>query len=192
MKIIFVDIETTGTDFDIHVPIEICLTIIDPEGGGGAIDSYTSLIRCRDKDLKFSDEEALCVNGLMNESAFFHKTIDDISEEVQDFLIDNKISEKNAVFLCQNPSFDRPFFHKILSQRSMTELNMPYRWLDLASMYMAYHHKEFKKLPFPEILSKDKIARNLGLPPESKPHRAENGVIHLMLCFNEILRKSYL
>jgi DNA polymerase-3 subunit epsilon/oligoribonuclease len=43
--------------------------------------------------------------------------------------------------------------------------------------------------PFPEELnlSKNEIARIHNLPPEVNPHRAMNGVDHLILCYQAVL-----
>lgn len=43
--------------------------------------------------------------------------------------------------------------------------------------------------PFPETLnlSKNEIARLYHLPPETTPHRAMNGVEHLLLCYKTTL-----
>jgi DNA polymerase-3 subunit epsilon/oligoribonuclease len=37
-------------------------------------------------------------------------------------------------------------------------------------------------------LSKDAIAARLGLPPEEKPHRALNGVAHLLACYRHFMK----
>lgn len=68
----------------------------------------------------------------------------------------------------------------------MNELGMPYHWLDLASMYWAKVIAKKKQIPEELSISKDKIASVLGLPEESIPHRAVNGVNHLMLCYERI------
>ena len=59
------------------------------------------------------------------------------------------------------------------------ELELPYHWLDLASMYWAkiltpqeVNGRVIRYHPSIHIppLSKDAIAHGLGIPPEEKPH----------------------
>jgi len=47
-----------------------------------------------------------------------------------------------------------------------------------------------KNMPIPvEIsLSKDEIAKRYQLPPEKRPHRAKNGVDHLIVCYNALFQ----
>ena len=53
-------------------------------------------------------------------------------------------------------------------------------------MYWAMHiHKE--PFPWETGVSKDKISRAYNLDPEAKPHRAMNGVNHLLLCYEAVV-----
>jgi DNA polymerase-3 subunit epsilon/oligoribonuclease len=67
----------------------------------------------------------------------------------------------------------------------------PYHWLDLASMYWALEIKKSQNLEYslPDeiLLSKDNIAKSLGLEQEAKPHRAMHGVDHLLLCYTHLV-----
>ena len=91
----------------------------------------------------------------------------------------------------QNPSFDRAFFAQIIDPDLQEKLLWPYHWLDLASMYWAKaltkEKTEANKMPWVTGLSKDKIATVYKLPAEGKPHRAMNGVDHLILCYEVIV-----
>ena len=106
-------------------------------------------------------------------------------------MVENGVVKDKAFFVCQNPSFDRPFFLQLISQERMKELNMPYHWLDLASMFWIKFFGSFTSCSPEEVysLSKDSIAKYFGLDPEVRPHRALNGVNHLIECYNEV-RKS--
>ena len=85
------------------------------------------------------------------------------------------LGSKKALFICQNPSFDRLFFTKIVPTLIQEERLFPYNWLDLASMHWARCIREGALIQ--EIgLSKDLIARHYAISPEDKPHRALNGV----------------
>ena len=101
------------------------------------------------------------------------------------------IKRGEAVFICQNPSFDRIFFSQLIDVDTQEKLLWPYHWLDLASMYWAEAIRKAKggeeKYPWMTGCSKDKIATALELPKEVKPHRAMNGVNHLLLCYESVV-----
>jgi DNA polymerase-3 subunit epsilon/oligoribonuclease len=103
----------------------------------------------------------------------------------------NKVHRKTAVFICQNPSFDRIFFSQLISPEIQEKFNWPYYWLDFASMYWAeairVGKQKEEKLPWNTGFSKDKIASEYNLPPETNPHRAMNGVDHLLLCYKHVI-----
>lgn len=65
---------------------------------------------------------------------------------------------------------------------------MPYHWLDLASMYWMVIHEEGSIKDAEISVSKDSIARRLNLPVEEKPHRAINGVQHLIECYRALIQ----
>src|SRR5262249_43527499 len=102
-----------------------------------------------------------------------------------------KIERGRAVFICQNPAFDRGFFTQLVDIYTQDRLHWPYHWLDLASMYWASIEQKClqQQAPFPERinLSKNEIARAYNLPPEVEPHRALNGVHHLIACYQAVL-----
>jgi DNA polymerase-3 subunit epsilon/oligoribonuclease len=51
-------------------------------------------------------------------------------------------------------------------------------------MYWALNLKTSNKFAG---FSKDQIAKSLNLPPEEKPHKAINGVNHLILCYKHLV-----
>lgn len=196
MKAVFIDIETTGLDFDVHVILDIGVVIVDLNDYS-QVQAYTSCIRCDTHDWLLADKKALEVNGF-TEGNHWQLAKDDwvVSQEIEDFLVKNEIIKGKAFFICQNSSFDRPFFRQLMSQERVEELNLPYHWLDLASMYWIKFYGSFWPIPsanciIPEYeyeisLSKDSIAKHFGIPPEEKPHRALNGVMHLIKCYKAI------
>jgi len=189
MKAIFLDIETNGLNFDLHVPLEIGVIGTDFRTTT-PLFTYNSFIQCSKQDWDRSQEKALEVNGITFEDVKDAPTYFHVMNEIESLLKLHKIICKHAFIICQNPSFDRPFFHKIVPEDHMRNLNFPYHWLDLASMYWMKFF--YDKSHIPELsLSKDAIAKSLDLPSEIKPHRAFNGAKHLMDCYNS-LRKSQL
>ena len=201
MKAVFVDIETTGLDVSMHVAIDIALIVVDLNDYS-YMHEYTSCITCDAYDWWCSDPKALEVNGY---SSFNHPKIakDDwiVSEEIENFLIEHEIVQGKAFFICQNPSFDRPFFVQLICHDRQIEMNLPYHWLDLASMYWIKFFGCFHPIPsayciIPEFaheisLSKDSIAKHLGIPPEIKPHKAIGGARHLLECYKGIIFNNF-
>lgn len=189
MKAIFMDIETDGLDPDMHVALEIAISCIDLHKAESVFE-YESFIRCSEREWNFgADQEALRINGIRWEDVKDAKQSSEICGELTDLFIAHGIDKFNSVFICQNPSFDRPFFAQIMPLETQHELNLPYHWLDLASMYWVLHYNRFD----PELLSlrKDSIAMKLGIPPEEKPHRAMQGVKHLMQCYAGLKYKAF-
>ena len=193
MKAVFLDLETTGLDFDKHVVLDVGVVIVDLNDMSDAY-AYTACITCDAKDWDMADPKALKVNGFTKENHWqLSKKDYEVTDDLIDFFKKHEIVKGKAFFICQNPSFDRPFFMQLMSQELMQELDLPYHWLDLASMYWMKYYACFHPVPGPQCmyvdmafeisLSKDSIAKHIGLPPEEKPHKALNGAIHLMKCY---------
>jgi DNA polymerase-3 subunit epsilon/oligoribonuclease len=190
------DIETTGLDFRVHVPIDIAIVIKDLHNYKTLVE-YTSCITCDAKDWDLSDKKALAKNGFNKDCIWQGTEMSHVSKTIITMFLQVGITKSNSFFFCQNPSFDRPFFHDIVSQNEMNELNFPHHWLDLASMFFLKCLSPNCKIGFntgrgrPEKrsspLSKDSIAKSLGLLPEEKPHRAMNGVKHLIQCYEALI-----
>lgn len=179
MRGIFVDVETTGRDASKHVPLDICVAVVDMTSCYN-IAQYHSCITCSADDWLHSEPKALLVNGFDESALVQVKSIEKVSDELLDFLINLKLTRYNSFFMCQNPTFDKPFFDKIITLENQQKYDMPYHWLDLASMYWIVSCG----INIGDInLSKDAIARNLGLPIEEMPHSATNGVHHLIECY---------
>lgn len=192
MKGIFLDIETNGLHPDNNSPLEICVSIYDLHGML-CIEEYSSLIHCSERQWVLgSDPKALAINGITYEEVKDAKTHNEVCEDLTEMFLSNEIHKRNAAFICQNPSFDRCFFNQIMPIETQQELELPYHWLDLASMYFARSIDVEKpvnghNLPHLIRLSKDAIATYLGVPVEVKPHRATNGVHHLIECYTALM-----
>lgn len=182
---IFLDTETNGLNPFLHKATEIAFKIIDIETGD-LVDSYESIVFQSYEDWQKSDLTSLQINGFNWEQVSFGKNSAMISEEIQACFSKWKISRTNAVFICQNPSFDRAFFAQFINPTLQEEKLWPYHWLDLASMFWTVSLLKGGK-PWESGLSKDKIAKAYDLPAENKPHRAMNGVDHLISCYKAVV-----
>lgn len=191
MKAIFLDIETDGLDPDLHQALEVGVSIYDLHTMT-CITEYESFVRCSERQWTMgSDPQALLINGIQFKDVENAKQASEISADLTELFLTHEIDRTNSVFICQNPSFDRGFFPQIMPIETQHELELPYHWLDLASMYWAISFDPKKpvnahSLPKTIPLSKDAIAQYLGIPKEEKPHRALNGVRHLISCYRQL------
>lgn len=189
MKLVFVDIETTGLDFDRYVAIDVALVVVDyfeSRSQGILKDVYSCCITCDAKDWDLADKSALKVNGYTRENHVNSKQNYIVGKEIEEFLVKHNIVQGKAFFICQNPSFDRPFFLQLMCHDEMVSLNLPYHWLDLASMYF-FHHLSCT-VPQMVDVSKNAIAKSLNTSIERNPHKALNGALHLMICFEKLCK----
>lgn len=182
MKAIFLDLETTGLDFKKHTVVDVAVKAVNLHDNT-ELFTYNSLIKCFECEIKDADKEAMKVNGLTYEKLREGKHLIQVKYELQDLLVEHGLFHEHAVFICQNPSFDRPFFQQIIDQEETKELKLPYHWLDLASMYWIKFYGSCYPTPIRISLSKDSIAKSFGIPPEEKPHSALRGVEHLIQCY---------
>lgn len=179
MLLIFLDTETTGLDPSKHRALEIAFKVVD---SNQVVVSYETLIAQSDEVFAAADPESLKIHGITRQIALKGKSEATVAAEIVNDLNHAGIREKGGVFICQNPSFDRAFFIQLISVEEQKAMRWPYHWLDLASMYFALHPTVTRE----KELSKNQIARALGLPPEKEPHRAMNGVNHLVECFEAL------
>lgn len=185
MKGIFLDTETNGLDWTRHQILEIAFILVNL-GTGETIDSYSSLVQVSETDWAKSDPVSLKFTGITWKDTLQGKPTTTIQKEITQMFKTHNIRKGKAVFICQNPTFDRLFFANILSVELQDRLDLPYNWLDLASMYFAEQIKSGIN-PDNISLSKDSIATFFGLPREEKPHRALQGVRHLLACYEQVL-----
>ncbi|MDB6081691.1 MAG: putative exonuclease [Chlamydiia bacterium] len=187
---IFLDQETTGLDSHRHRVLDFACKIIDLSTGE-ELAAYDSVLSRSQEEWESRDPLSIEINGFTWEDTITGKVQEDVAEEIKKIFKKVKIQRGKSVFICQNPSFDRPFFAQIIDPYTQEKLFWPYHWLDLASMYWALEIKKCKELhsPIPDELrlSKDTIAAALNLPKEARPHKAMNGVNHLLLCYHTIV-----
>lgn len=182
---IFLDTETNGLNPFVHRAVEIAFKILDLTSGE-VVAIYDSVIKQSPADWERSDPASLAVNGFTYEMVREGVPTSKVAEEITNLLQKTGVHRENAVFICQNPSFDRIFFSQLISPELQEQFKWPYYWLDFASMYWATALHE-GKLPWKTGFSKNKIATTYNLPPEQSPHRAINGVDHLLLCYEKVI-----
>lgn len=187
---IFLDSETNGLNAKIHKLVEIAFKIVDL-CSGEVKENYQTIVSQEFATWEKSDPASLKVNGFTWEEVAKGKSPKQTSQEIIDCFASRGILRKKAVFICQNPSFDRVFFSQIVDPETQELLKWPYHWLDLASMHWALSMDRAKRqkgpLPWETGFSKDMIASYYKLPPEQKPHRAMNGVSHLLQCYQAVV-----
>ena len=182
---VFLDTETSGLNPLKHHVLEVALKIVDMESGE-ILHIYEAMIQQSRFNWEKADPSSLQVNGFTWKEVSEGQPIEKVSGEIVTTLARNNIRRGKAVFICQNPSFDRAFFSQIIDPDLQEMLEWPYHWLDLASMYWA-RHVDKEPLPWSTGVSKDIISQVYDLPPEKKPHRAMNGVDHLILCYKAVV-----
>jgi len=190
MQAIFLDTETSGLDPFYHKLLEIAFKVVDiPSGTVKA--TYEAIIKHPLEVWEKRDPASVEFNGFSWEKMQKGKEGEDVRQDIIGIFKDLKIERGKAVFICQNPSFDRNFFAQLIDIYTQEELQWPYHWLDLASMFWAMQTKNFheNQLPFPSemSLSKNSIAQHFRLPIEQTPHCAKNGVDHLILCYRAVV-----
>ena len=184
---IFLDIETLGLDPFLHMPIEIAIKIVDLYTGQ-ELSSYETLLQVSEKEWGEKDDFAVNIHQRTKDMLDTGVSRDRAGQDIQELINAEKLSRKNAFFICQNPSFDRPFFDKLIPVYQQEKFQWPYHWLDLASMFWAL---KLVKIQTPHSntlsVSQDNIASSLGLNPEGKPHKAMRGVDHLIDCYRSLV-----
>lgn len=194
MQAIFLDIETTGLDAMQHAVIDVAFQVVNLTNGQRE-DFYQSIVKQPQEVWQRSDPTSMEINGYRWDQIAAGKETAQVRQEIIEKLTNLKIARGSAVFICQNPSFDRGFFMQLIDVYTQESLNWPYHWLDLASMYWALlTEKNVRQgLPFPEKLnlSKNEIAKSFQLPEEALPHHAMQGVEHLISCYQAIFGVNF-
>jgi oligoribonuclease len=187
---IFLDQETTGLDSYKHKVVELAFKIVS-FNTGEVKASYQSICRHDESVWARKDPSSIAVNGFSWEEIQQGKSEAEIRADVLGIFQSIPIVRGKAVFVCQNPSFDRAFFSHFVDSYTQEKFQWPYHWLDLASMYWATEVQKTclygKELPEEIWLSKDTIAKAMLLPEEQKPHRAMQGVDHLITCYEKVV-----
>lgn len=187
---IFLDIETNGLNPFKHRILQIAFKIIELENGT-ELYKYEAVIAQDKNNWRLSDPSSLKINNFSYEEIRKGKPASMVAIEIINIFQAHHLIRGKSVFICQNPSFDRAFFGQLIDPDMQESMRWPYYWLDLASMYWAESIRKGRQhsssLPWVTGFSKDNIATVYHLPLESKPHRAMNGVDHLLLCYKAVI-----
>ena len=183
---IFLDTETNGLDFRKARILEIAFKIIDLRKQEEIL-SFDTTIKQPQQVWDQSDPVSLTINGFKFEDLADGLTEEQASQKIITMFEECGITRNKAVFICQNPSFDRAFFTQLVPTLEQEKRKWPYHWLDLASMFWLSYIRETGNFPMNVGLSKDKIAHYYKLPPEKRPHKALNGVNHLVDCYYALM-----
>jgi oligoribonuclease len=190
MQAIFLDTETTGLDPFSHRLLEIAFKVVDVPTGYEKL-TYQTIVKQPLEVWERRDPVSVEVNGFTWDKVQLGKDEAIVREEIIQIFTDLHIIRGSAVYICQNPAFDRNFFSQIIDVYTQEQKHWPYHWLDFASMYWALQVKAYREIgaPFPQemSLSKNAIAQHYQLPTESSPHSALNGVNHLLLCYRTVV-----
>lgn len=188
---IFLDLETNGLDFSKHRILEIAFKVMDLNQEK-TLCAYSQKIFHSPHIWEQSDPQSLLINGFSPSSSDKGVSEKEVAEMICSEFKKLGLVRGKAVFICQNPSFDRLFFSQLIDIKTQEEHQFPYHWLDLASMFWAAvaSGNDLNLPQFSEttILSKDYIAEFYGIDPEERPHRAMNGVNHLIQCYQAVIK----
>lgn len=191
---IFLDIETTGLNPSVHAPIDIACRVVDLTTGKFE-GHYQSIVAQPIEAWDKRDPASIEINGFTWDELVQGKPPSIIGQELIQWFESFPIQRGSAVFICQNPAFDRSFFNQFIDVYVQERLNWPYHWLDLASMFWAVFVRQTfaagQKLPEAMSLSKNEIAKKYHLPEEQGPHRAMKGVDHLITCYQAVLETTF-
>ena len=191
MKIaIVLDTETTGLDpAKTHV-VEIALKIVDTVRGT-LLAEYENVVALSAEEWSKAEPKALEVNGFTKEEVSARGVSrQTIAADICGLFSTLKLTGRTAFFLCQNPTFDKAFFFQLCPQDVQAGLRFPYCWLGLEAMNWALEARAVsrgERAPYDIPMSKDGIASSHGIAPEMKPHRAMNGVNHLLAIYTGIV-----
>src|SRR5581483_5871150 len=105
---IFLDQETTGLDSSKHRVLEVAFRVIDLETGEEKV-SFDSVVLQPKEVWDARDPQSIVINGFTYEEVMRGKSEKELGIEIQKVLQGVGIRRGNSVFICQNPSFDRPF-----------------------------------------------------------------------------------
>jgi DNA polymerase III epsilon subunit-like protein len=183
---IIVDVETTGTEGDVHSLVSI-----------GAVDFLNPERRyyreCRIFDGAEIMPKALEVNGMSMEEINDPEKMSD-KEMVEEFL--EWASESKSIMLAGHnlAMFDFAFI-RATCERNHLNFPFPRRTLDLHTVCFSHMMMTGVEPPMEDgksLLNSDRVLKYCGLPAEPKPHIAINGATYEAEVFSRLLRNQNL
>ena len=166
-RLIFVDVETTGLDPEIHEIIECCLLIREP-GGHETIFTW----KIKPENIENAHPTALRVNGY-SEALWDHA----ISQKEAADLISEKC--RDAIMVGHNVLFDLRFLNHLLEDQQV-ENKIPDRWICTQEIARSLQ----SDLDFRSV-SLDSIRRSLGWTLEGA-HTAEKDVLDCARLYDHL------
>ena len=124
---IFLDSETNGLNPKNHRLLEIAYKIVDLSSGK-LTESYHAILLQPAEVWQKSDPSSLQINGFTQELLQQRGSAEEnVKKEILRSFQKIPIGRKNAVFICQNPSFDRAFFSQLIDPDLQESLSWPSR-----------------------------------------------------------------
>ena len=149
-NLIFVDIETTGTNPDKHEIIELAYILVKQDGGKFTVIEEREF-KIKPEHIENAEPVALRINGYDPSQWIFASSLSEVMKVFSD-------KSSGAVFVAQNVTFDYSFI-----ERAMTKCNVPnemfYAKLDTISMAYAKLYKD----PRAEKFSLYRLAEYFGI-----------------------------
>lgn len=149
-NLIFVDIETTGTDPDKHEIIELAYILVSQNNGKFEVIEEREF-KIKPQHIENADPVALKINGYDEGQWIFASNLSDVMRVFSE-------KSKGAVFVAQNVTFDYSFIERALTSTG-TKNEMFYAKLDTISMAYAKLYKD----PRAEKFSLYRLAEYFGI-----------------------------
>jgi DNA polymerase III alpha subunit (gram-positive type) len=174
LPIAITDLETSGTNPQVHEILEIGLLVIDQ----GSLEILDSLdVKVRPEHLETAAPNALVLNGY-NSADWAH------SISLRDAIRQYAGKTKNAVFCSHNVTFDWSFMNEAF--RKTGEINtLDYHRLDLFTMAWT-----LLKDSGIDDFNLSKVARFLNIGEEPLPHRAITGARFAYAVFRALATRE--
>mgnify|MGYP001561989158 CR=1 FL=1 len=166
------DIETTGLDPMVHEIIEIGLLVVHQETFK-VMDRLD--LKVRPEHIETAQSEALKVNGYLKEDWGGA-----ISLKEAMMLFGEKT--RGTVFCAHNVTFDWSFICEAF-RRTRVENELDYHRIDLFTLAWAKLRKEGL-----EHFTMNAVAKYLGIPEETSPHRAMGGATVACEVYKKLMK----
>ena len=91
--------------------------------------TYQTIVKQPIQAWEQRDLTAMEINGFTWDKVQLGKEEELVRQEIIQNFEDLKIARGTAVFICQNPAFDRNFFAQLIDVYTQEQMNWPYHWL---------------------------------------------------------------
>jgi DNA polymerase III epsilon subunit-like protein len=186
-RLLFVDVETGGVDPTKHPLFEVAMRCECGPDDPSAVN-FSSVIRVSPEEWEACMPGALRVNQFSYQELQRGHTLDEVGQDLANWLLTNDIRRETVQWVGQNPRFDRAFLALYLGTYLEFVGLLPYEALiDVIALGKQYKrtNKQFK----PTSWSGGNIALALGVEAEDPLHRAAGGVEAARRNFYELVRR---